>query len=119
MAQVDIDKMSIDLRATYKILGMYDYKAPYGVDNTAFNHYLHALLQYIGCEFSEPVKIEYKTNGKVTTKIKPKWQVITSHTARRTFITNNALRGFSDAEIRRASGHKTASAMDKYVCWAS
>lgn len=116
-ARVDIDKMAIDPKATYALLEKYDYKAPYSIDNTAYNHGIKRLLKHIGEEFDEDVKIEYKANGIIETKTKKKWEIITSHTCRRSFITINAIRGKSDAEIRKASGHKTCSAMDKYLCW--
>lgn len=118
VSRVDIDRMSLDRNTTYAILDKYGKTAPYPVDNTAYNHRIKWLLQHIGCEFNVPVKVEYKVNGLIEHKVVPKWKMITSHTARRTFITCNILRGFSEAEIRRASGHKTASAMDKYICYS-
>ena len=65
------------------------------------------LLQYIGVEFNENVKRE--------TKFFPKYKLVSSHTCRRTFATINVLRGFHEAEIRRATGHKTSEAFSKYL----
>ena len=45
----------------------------------------------------------------------PKYKLVSSHTCRRTFATINVLRGFHEAEIRRATGHKTSEAFSKYL----
>lgn len=115
-ARVDIDKMSMDRNTVYAILEKYDYKCPLeGKDISAFDRYVKQLLMYIGHEFLEPIKREQKVNGVIETKYVPKYKLISSHTGRRTFATNNILRGFPEAEVRRATGHKTSSAFQKYI----
>ena len=51
----------------------------------------------------------------IKTKFFPKYKLVSSHTCRRTFATINVLRGFHEAEIRRATGHKTSEAFSKYL----
>lgn len=114
-AKVDIDRMSIDMNTTYKILEKYDYKSPLTTDISCYDKYLKELLQHIG--FDEVIKRETKINGHIETKLYPKWKLIGSHTARRTFATVNILRGFRVSDIRRATGHKTESAFEKYICY--
>lgn len=46
-----------------------------------------------------------------------KYKLITLRTARRTFATINVLRGFRISEIRRATGHKSEGAFEKYICY--
>ena len=114
-ARVDIDKMSIDRNTTYAILEKYNYNSPLTTDISCYNKYLKELLQYIG--FKELIKSEVKVNGRIEVSYEPKWKLVGSHTARRTFATNNVLRGFKIAEIRRATGHKSESAFEKYICY--
>lgn len=119
--RVDIEKMSLDRNTTYKILEKYNYCPPLQCkdrsDISSYDRYLKQLLQYIGKEFNLEVKRETKINGHVKVDFYPKWKLITSHTARRTFITNNVMRGFNSMEIMRASGHKTYSSFEKYLCY--
>ena len=114
-AKVDIERMSIDHNTTYKILEKYDYKAPLTTDISCYDKYLKELLQYVG--FDEQVKQETKINGHIEVSYEPKWKLIGSHTARRTFATNNLLKGIKTSEIRRATGHKSESAFEKYICY--
>ena len=114
-ARVDIDRMSIDSKTTYTILDKYGYKSPLTTDISGYDKYLKELLQYIG--FKELIKRETKINGHIEVKYEPKWKLIGSHTARRTFATNNILRGFKSSEVRRATGHKSESSFEKYICY--
>lgn len=114
-ARVDIERMSIDRNTTYKILEKYGYRSPLTTDISCYNKYLKELLQHVG--FKELIKRETKVNGVVEVTYEPKWSLISSHTARRTFATNNIVRGLKTSEIRRATGHKSESAFEKYICY--
>ena len=114
-ARVDIDSMSMDKNTVYAILKKYNYKSPIKKDVACYDRYLKELLQYIG--FKELIKRETKINGHIEVKYEPKWKLISSHTARRTFATNNVLRGFKTSEIRRATGHKSETSFEKYICY--
>lgn len=115
--RVDIERMSLDRNTTYSILEKYDYQAPLTTDISCYDKYLKMLLQYIGKEFSVKVKRETKINGHIKVDFYPKWKLICSHTGRRTFITNNVMRGYNSMEIMRASGHKSYSSFEKYLCY--
>lgn len=114
-AKVDIDRMSIDTTTTYKILEKYDYNAPLTTDISCYDKYLKELLKYIG--FDDVIKRETKVNRHIAVTQTPKWKLVGSHTARRTFATVNVLRGFRISDIRRATGHKSESAFEKYICY--
>lgn len=116
-ARVDIDKMAADKYTAYKLLEKYDYKCPLPIDTTDFDRYLKELLRYIGCEFLEEIKYERKVNSIVETISTPKWKMISSHTCRRTFATINVLRGYSEAEIRRGTGHSSGTSFERYICY--
>ena len=47
-----------------------------------------------------------------------KYKMVSSHTARRTFATINLERGYLVQNIKRATGHKTISAFEKYICFS-
>lgn len=116
-ARVDIERMALDRNTTYAILEKYDYHAPITGDISSYDRYLKQLLKYIGHEFLDEVKREQRINGMIETKFYPKYKLISSHTGRRTFATCNILRGMSEAEVRRATGHKSSSAFEKYLCY--
>lgn len=118
-AIVDIDRFSIDSKTTYKILKKYNYNSPIsngGMDISCFNKYLKDLLKYIGEDFNEIVSIENKICGEIVEEKDYKWNLITSHTARRTFATINVLRGNKESEVRKATGHLSESSFERYLC---
>ena len=100
---------------TYAILEKYNYQPPFPSSISGYNKFLKELLQHVG--FKELIKRETKVNGVVEVTYEPKWKLISSHTARRTFATNNLVRGLKTSEIRRATGHKSESAFEKYICY--
>lgn len=113
LAVVNIDLFSIEPRTTYRLLEKYGYKAPYTATIGNYNHYLHQLMKDIG--LVDLVRVEERRNGKLEAISVPKWKLISSHTARRTAITINVLRGHNVHELRRCSGHTDLRVFDNYV----
>lgn len=116
-AFIDIGKMCIHKDMTFYILDKYDYHAPYTGDVSNFDKYLHEILDY--CEFDEVVQQETIIQDLVVTRTAVRKELISSHTGRRTFVVNNALKGIPPLEIMRATGHKTFSAFQKYLCYSN
>lgn len=114
-AYCDIDRMSLDANTTYRILDKYHYHAPLQTDISCYNRYLQEFLKNIG--FDQVIMREMKVNGYIRRYEKAKWQLITSHTGRRTFATVNIIRGRNTHEVRRATGHSSESAFEKYICY--
>ena len=112
-AVVNIDKYSIDPKTTYRILEYYNYEAPYKGTIGNYNYYLHLLMKDIG--FIENVRIENKINGEMIIENIPKYKLISSHTARRTAITINVLRGHNIHSIKKCSGHTDLRVFDNYI----
>ncbi len=54
-------------------------------------------------------------DGVEKTEISEKWQLVTTHTARRSFATNQYLNGVPTLSIMAITGHKTESAFMKYI----
>ena len=65
--------------------------------------------------FNADIKYEYKVAGVMISKNFKKWELISSHVARRTFITNAVKRGINSQFIKRASGHHSDESFGKYV----
>ena len=114
---VPINSMSIDSRITWAILEKYDYHAPYTGDINNYNTYLHELLHYIGEGFLEEIHIDNKINGVITRETKQRYQLISSHSARRSFATINTLRNIPRNKILRATGHSSEKAFVRYICY--
>lgn len=114
-AKVDIERYCVDSRTVYKILEKYNYQPPLTTDISCYNKYLKQLMKYVG--LTEEIKIETKVSGLIHTEYVPKYKLIGSHTARRTFVTINVLRGIPLHEIMRASGHSSYSSFQRYMCY--
>ena len=114
---LDINTMAIESKVVWEILEKYGYYAPYSGDINNFNSYLHELLFHIGEEFLEDVHIDNKVNGMICRETKKKYQLISSHTARRSFATINTVRNIPRSKILRATGHSSEKAFNRYICY--
>lgn len=114
---VPINTLSIDSRITFAILEKYGYRAPYTGDINNYNSYLHELLFQIGEDFIDEVYIDNKINGVIKRETKYKYQLISSHSARRSFATINTLRNIPRNKILRATGHSSEKAFVRYICY--
>ena len=114
---VPINTMSIDSRITFAILDKYCYYAPYYGDINNYNSYLHQLLYHIGEDFMDDIFIDNKINGVITRDSKRRYQLISSHSARRSFATINTMRNIPRNMILRATGHSSEKAFNRYICY--
>lgn len=113
LAVVDIDKYAIEAGQTYRILEEYGYEAPYKGDISNYNSRLHRLMKDVGLD--EPVRLEERVNGRLVTRTAPRWQLIASHTALRTFVTVNVMRGVNVHALKRCTGHTDLRVFDSYI----
>ena len=70
------------------------------------------------CEIVEINKLTTITNfigSKKIQKTVPKYQLITSHTARKTFITNSLILGMEPKAIKKIANIKKDAVLDKYM----
>ena len=65
--------------------------------------------------FNKSETIEYTKGGKRITQNLPKYLLISSHTARRSFATNSYLKGHITGNIMAVTGHRTESSFNKYI----
>jgi len=78
---------------------------------------INTLLKELGkkAEIEEKIEIAKTVGGKLTTSIYKKHQLITTHTARRSFCTNAYLAGMPTFDIMAISGHKIEKSFYKYI----
>jgi integrase len=96
-----------------EILSRYNGKPPEIISNQKFNEYLKDLCKLV--ELNEPVKKTITRGGKKETEYKQKWEMVTTHTARRSFATNLYKSGLQSQTIMQITGHKTESAFLRYL----
>lgn len=73
-----------------------------------FNYYIKEVVRLAG--ITELVKISHKRGTYIIEEVRPKYNWISSHTARRSFCTNEYLAGTPTDLIMAISGHKTEKA---------
>lgn len=66
-------------------------------------------------KLKEPIKCEYTKGGKLITKMIPKYKLLKSHTARRSFCTNKYIEEMSVFNIMYFSGHSSEKEFYKYI----
>jgi integrase len=98
-----------------EILEKYEYNAPWTGTMSTFNQRLHEICKHAGLD--DWVKHEVNNRGAIVVKSFPKYELICSHCARRTFITNCVKRGLHSQQIKRASGHTSDKSFGLYVIW--
>ncbi len=110
------DRVHIPLRSEVKaLIEKYDGQFPRAISNQKFNEYLRDACKQ--CKLLEKeVSIKTFEAGKCVTLVKPKYLFVKSHTARRSFATNEYLaHDLQTAEIRSITGHKTDKSFYKYI----
>lgn len=78
------------------------------------NKYLKIIMKEIG--LNDKVTYSFTRGGKLVTVTKEKWELISSHTARRSAATNMYLTGrMKTLEIMRLTGHRTEQNFFRYI----
>lgn len=86
---------------------------PHIITNQKMNEYLKELGEV--AEFDDLVeKHRYSGSKKVTTKTE-KYNLITTHTARRTFVTLALEKGFRPEVVMEMTGHKNYATFKRYI----
>ncbi len=81
--------------------------------NPEFNRHIKTIGKLAG--ISKLVKFSFKKGKRTIAVSKPKFEWITSHTARRSFCTNEFLAGTPVELIMKISGHKRTKDFYKYI----
>ncbi|MGL4331538.1 MAG: tyrosine-type recombinase/integrase [Bacteroidales bacterium] len=95
-----------------EILEKYNYVLP-KVASYKFNERLKELGKL--AKLKQKVEIVRKKGVNRVTKVSEKWELMSSHTCRRSFCTNMYLSGFPAEELMKISGHKSPAAFMRYI----
>ncbi|NDI99434.1 tyrosine-type recombinase/integrase [Flavobacterium sp. LaA7.5] len=93
------------------LLKKYDYKLPY-LSNQKFNDYIKEVFEAIG--YTQDVKKTVKIGKEIIEQVTPLYERISSHTARRSFITIMKNKKIPDKVIMGYIGHKSLEVFNKY-----
>ena len=101
--------VSSDLKA---ILEKYNYNLPH-LEDQVINRYLKDICQCAG--LTDLVEIVETTGGNPVRVRKPKYELVHTHTARRTGATLMYLSGMDVYDIIKITGHSTPVMLKKYI----
>jgi integrase len=80
-----------------------------------FNRQIKEVCQFAKLNEKVTEYTDFANSNKPVETIKEKWELITSHTARRTFCTNAILGGVPPALVMKISGHTNMDTFQKYI----
>lgn len=93
------------------ILEKYDFNPP-NLFEQKINDYIKVICDI--ADIKDNIVYYEQRGGGITEHKEPKNLLVTSHTARRTFITTKLLEGWSYSQIKEFTGHKTDEMLRKY-----
>ena len=97
-----------------KYKGKYPNSLPPAISNQKMNAYLKDIVKQVDC-LNEVVEVERIKGGFKTTAKQQKWELVTTHTARRSFATNVYKSGFPAISLMKITGHRTEKAFLLYI----
>ncbi len=95
-----------------KILERYDYQAP-KMPNQKLNTYLKELGKMAGIN-KKTISIN-TSGGKRNDEVLERWELLTTHVARRSFATNFYRMGFPASQLMYITGHTTEKQFMQYI----
>nr|WP_315253292.1 site-specific integrase [uncultured Flavobacterium sp.] len=108
------ERVAIPLHKTVKaIMQKYDYKLPIPFTNQIMNGYIKEVASLAGIK--ELTETTITRGGVVEKSTLPKFKLISTHTARRSFATNIYLADVPTISIMKITGHKTERSFMAYI----
>ena len=92
----------------------YPNSLPPAIANQKMNSYLKEIAKKVD-SLKVPVEVEGIKGGLKVTSTKYKWELVTTHTARRSFATNVFKSGFPAISLMKITGHKTEKSFLLYI----
>ena len=83
------------------------------ISGQKFNQYIKECCKMVGID--TPTNITRYIGNKRIDEVQPKYELITSHTARKTFVTNSLVLGMKEMVVKNITGHKDDKSFRKYV----
>jgi integrase len=100
-------------REVVEIFNKYNGQLPRNISNQKMNDYLKELGRLAEINSKEN-KVITKGGFRIEETFK-KWELLTTHTARRSAATNLYLAGFNPLSIMKITGHRTEKSFMKYI----
>jgi integrase len=100
-------------RIVKEIMEERDWQVPKPKVNQIMNKHLKTIC--LGANINERIVVSKIKKRVKTDEIKEKWELVSTHTARRSFATNLFLSGVPTIAIMKLTGHKTEKAFMKYI----
>ena len=110
---IELNKVTRDILEKYKDTPFKDNKSLPNYTNQAMNRDIKELCKLAG--INEEIRVTtYKGNVR-TDKIQPKWELVGTHTGRRTFIVNALSLGIPPNVVMKWTGHNDYKSMKPYI----
>lgn len=110
---IDLNEYSKAILDKYKDCRFPDDIALPVISNQKLNVYIKVLGEL--CGFNELITRVCFRAGEKVTEVKPKWQLLGTHAARRTFICTMLSMGISPQIVMKWTGHSDYKAMKPYI----
>lgn len=111
--RIELNKHSQAILEKYQDFEFPGDKALPVISNVKMNVHLKMLGQVVGLD--EPTRIVYFKGNKRYEEVYPKWNLLTTHVARRTFVVTALQLGIPVEVIMRWTGHSNFEAMKPYA----
>lgn len=110
--KIELNKYAIEVLEKYKDVDNGGYVLP-----RLTNQRMNLLLKDLGrlCGFNTLIARTHYSGNRRIDEVKPKWQYLCTHTARRTFICNALELGIPVNVVMKWTGHSTYNAMRPYI----
>lgn len=99
------------------ILERHGWKAPRAISNQKMNQFLKELGEIAG--FTDTVEVNEFISGRHVRRTCKKYELIGTHTARRSFCTNALKAGLSVPDVMKFSGHTSVTSLLRYLRMSS
>jgi integrase len=96
-----------------ELLEKYDYQSPKPISSQRLNEYIKDVCEI--AKINEPIIYQYSEGGKKKQETKYKYQLISSHTGRRTWATLMYMDGYPIGLLRQVTSHSTDAMFLRYV----
>jgi integrase len=111
--RIELNDHSRAILEKYEPYSFPDDKALPVISNQRMNVYLHELCKLAG--LNEKIRQTYYRGNERIDVVKPKYELIGTHTGRRTFICNALGMGISPQIVMKWTGHSDYKAMKPYI----
>ena len=108
------EKVSIPIHPVVnRLLDKYEFKLPKAHSNQVMNRYVKEIAEL--SELNTLIETTITKGGNIVKTTSPKYELISTHTARRSFATNLYLADIPSISIMKITGHKTEKSFLRYI----